>query len=292
MKNMGVILTFLLFSGIADSQPVKEEASKTDWVLTTNNFKNVKANGQPLKKANVWQFSTLHQLETTASEAYVFLPDRFYLKLFPETMVKWNGELFQLIKGRVYIKNLANDFTFQILGLFKFSIKIGDFVVEHSAATKITDFEFVHQSQNIQIDSDDRTILASEGTKHRFIPEFVDGDMAYDFLLNDRKIPKMKMEKTELKNVVILDVAIWKQTIKKAAEIKKKAVAKAKADSGIYICKAPKGALNNCVFVKESTHCARYTCDLNGAWALRTEFEKNEFCPKIKTIKPCEWLGR
>ena len=30
----------------------------------------------------------------------------------------------------------------------------------------------------------------------------------------------------------------------------------------------------------------------NGNDYFRTEFSKNDFCPKAKTVKECEWLGQ
>ncbi len=268
-----------------------DKSESTNWILTTSDFKDVKVNGSSLKKAGFWEFPSVTQLETETADALIAAPNRFYMKLFPGTVVKWSGLVFQLIKGRVYIKNISDDLVFQVIGLFKFPVKQGDLIVQHDSKSKQTDFEMIKGNQLIQIDSDDREMPAPEATRLTFIPEFIEGDMVYDFLLNNRKIPKMKMEKAELKNVAFMTADMWKQPIKKLAETKKKAKAVAKAEEGVFICKAPKGKLNECAFVKEAQHCLRYSCTLNGTWSQRTEFTEGKFCPKSKTVKDCEWLS-
>ena len=276
----------------AENSTVSEAISEsTNWILTTPEYKDVKVNGGPLKRAGFWEFPSVNQLETESFEALIAAPNRFYMKLFPGTAVKWTGSVFQLIRGRVYIKNVSSDLVIQINGLFKFTAKLGDFIVQHNAKTKQTDFEIVKSNQIIQIDSDDREMPAPEATRLSFIPEFAEGEMVYDFLLNNRKIPKMKMEKAALKNTFVLGAELWKQPLKKVAEAKKKAIAKAKAEEGVFICKAPNGKLNECAFVKEAQHCLRFSCTLSGTWSQRTKFNEGKFCPKTKTIKNCEWLS-
>ncbi len=286
---VAIFLIFDLFYSALASD--KLESKVVRWVLTTSDFKQVKVNGGPLKKAGFWEFPSVSQLETESADALIAAPNRFFMKLFPGTVVKWTGSVFQLTKGRVYIKNVSNDLVFQIIGLFKFPMKQGDLIVQHDSKSKKTNFEMVKSNQAIQIDSDDREMPAPEATRLTFIPEFVEGDMVYDFLLNNRKIPKMKMEKAELKNPVIMGMDLWRQPIKKLAETKKKANEIAKAEEGVFICKAPKGKLNECAFVKESQHCLRYSCTLSGTWSQRTEFTEGRFCPKNKTVKNCEWLS-
>ena len=51
----------------------------TNWVLSADNSKEVKANGQVLKKASYWEFASMTQLETAKTEAYVYSDDKFYI---------------------------------------------------------------------------------------------------------------------------------------------------------------------------------------------------------------------
>ncbi len=285
----------ILLSGLLASAktvgPAKEIGT-SGWTLTTDNFKNVKVNGSPLKKGLVWEFNSISQVETEKTTVLIFLADQYYLKLFPNTLMRWmDSSTLQLVKGRIYVKSLSGDMTFQIPIFFKFKVAPGDFIAEYDTGLKMGSFEIIGKDQVIQIDSDDRELTTLPGTKLSFQPEYVDGELAFDFLLNDRKIPKLKMEKVKTSEAVI-DISQWKKVVKKAAGDIKKVAAKAKADSSKYICKQPNGMLNTCFFIKEGSNCIRYTCNLNGAWSLKTTFAKNDLCPAVKTVKDCEWLGR
>lgn len=269
-----------------------QTSSSSTWILSTNDYKRVKANGLPLKKAGYWEFPTLSQLETDNAEALIFLANRFYFKLFPESIVRWNGFSVQLVKGRLYIKSISSDLEFQVSGLFNFPLKSGDLIVEHNVISKQTGFDILSTAQAIHIDSDEREIPAPEGAHLMFTPEFNEGEMAYDFLLNDRKIPKMKIEKSDHKGITLMDLVHWKKPPKKFVGTNNNSNRSSKLNPGNQICKGPPGVLNSCIFVKEGDRCIRYTCNLNGLWALRTEFSKIQFCPSVKTIKTCEWLGQ
>lgn len=284
-----VMLSYILTAQSSSKSIESKSESKSDkWILSSSNYKDVKVNGMALKKSNLWEFSSLNQIETENSDALISLTGQIYFKLFPQTLLRWNGSTIQLIKGHVYIKNQSSGTGFQINGLFNFELAGGDMVIKHDAKTKITDFEVIASPQKIKIDSDDRDISVSEGTKITFIPEFIEGEMSYDFLLNNRKIPKLKMEQVKNESGVALDIQLWKAPVKKAISHSKKVQqAKVISESG-SICKAPAGVLNSCVFVKEADECARYTCNLSGVWSMRTIFPPGKLCPKIKTIRNCE----
>lgn len=267
-------------------------ADESAWVLTTPSSKGVKVNGSALKNAPFWEFDRFNQIETGNTEAMIFKMGHFYLKIFKNSLVRYNDSVLQLVSGRIYLKAEVADLTFQVPTFFKFRITPGDFIAEHDLKAKSTTFEILSRPQVVQIDSDDREMSTPEATKLVFQAELVDGDIAYDFLLNDRKIPKLKMEKHKIDKPLLLDTNLWTASVKKAVEIKKKQVKKAAVDNAKYICRNPKGVLNTCVFVQESQQCIRYTCNLSGEWAQRTVFLKSELCPKVKTIKDCEWISK
>lgn len=261
------------------------------WSLTTANHKKVKVNGVALKTAQFWEFPSWSQIETQDEEAMVFLAGKYYLKVYKNTHLRWDNSVLYLNSGRVYIKSISPEITLVIPSFFKFKITSADFVADYDKETKKSEFQVLTQNQKIQIDSDDREIPVSEGTQISFQPEYVDGEIAYDFLLNDRKIPKFHMEKSKIEKPILMDANLWKVPLKKALVNKQKVAKKTKVDNSKNICKKPNGILNACHFVKEEKYCIRYACNLNGQWAQRTIFEANEFCPKEKTVKNCEWLG-
>lgn len=278
------ILAFLFLAGLA--------ADGSGWTLTTPSFKGVKVNGSSLKNAAFWEFERFNQIETGNAEAMIFLAGHFYLKVFKNTLVRYSDSVLQLVSGRIYVKGEGAEMVFQIPTFFKFRVTPGDFTAEHDLKTKSTTFEILSKRQGVQIDSDDREMSTTEGTKLVFQAELVDGDIAYDFLLNDRKIPKLKMEKHKIDKPLLLDTNLWTASVKKAAALKTKQVKKAAADKTKYICKNPNGVLNTCFFVQEVQQCIRYTCNLSGEWTQRTVFSKNDLCPKVKTVKDCEWVSK
>jgi hypothetical protein len=267
-------------------------ADEPAWTLTTPSFKGVKVNGSSLKNAPFWEFERFNQIETGNTDAMIFKTGHLYLKVFKNSLVRYSDSVLQLVSGRIYIKAEATDLTFQVPTFFKFRITPGDFLAEHDLKIKNTMFEILSKPQVVQIDSDDREMSTPEGTKLVFQAELVDGDIAYDFLLNDRKIPKLKMEKHKIDKPLLLDSNLWTASVKKAAEAKKKQVKKAAIDNTKYICKKPNGILSTCAFVQESLQCIRYTCNLSGEWTQRTVFSKSDLCPKVKTVKDCEWISK
>lgn len=267
-------------------------ADESAWTLTTPSFRGVKVNGSALKNTPFWEFDRFNQIETGNTDAMIFKTGHFYLKVFKNSLVRYNDSVLQLVSGRIYIKAEATDLTFQVPTFFKFRITPGDFVADHDLKAKSTTFEILSKPQVVQIDSDDREMATIEGTKLVFQAELVDGDIAYDFLLNDRKIPKLKMEKHKIDKPLLLDTNLWTSSVKKAAEAKKKQAKKTAIDNTKYICKSPNGVLSTCAFVIESHGCIRYSCNLSGEWTQRTVFLKSELCPKVKTIKDCEWISK
>lgn len=267
-------------------------AEEAPWILITPGYKQVKVNGSALKKSVFWELPQFHKLDTGDAEALIFLSEKYFLKVYKNTQIRHTDSVLQLISGRIYIKTQASGLEFQVPSFFKFSILPGDFAVEFDPNTKQTTFEILSKSQTLQIDSDDRELTTSEGTKLSFQAEIVDGDIAYDFLLNDRKIPKLKMEKSKIEKPIVMDLTHWTNAVKKAAAEKKKVSKKEVADNSKYICKTPKGILNSCFFVQEAQTCVRYICNLSGDWTQKTIFSRNALCPKLKTVKDCEWITK
>ncbi|MBL7556383.1 MAG: hypothetical protein JNM24_11230 [Bdellovibrionaceae bacterium] len=262
------------------------------WTLTTPNYKQVKVNGVALKNAAFWDLPQMSQVQTANTDALVFLPEHVYLKIFKNSHIRWDGNTLHVVSGGVYVKAVSSSVAIQVPILFKFGMNPGDMTIDHDPKAKSVRFEVLSKAQPIQIDSDDRVLTTTEGTKLAFQAEFVEGEMAYDFLLNDRKIPKLRMEKGQIEKPIILDATIWTAQVKKAVADKAKHVKKVAGDNSKYICKNPNGVLNSCFFVREGSSCLRYTCNLSGEWTQKTTFSDNNLCPKAKIVKDCEWLGR
>lgn len=299
MKNkIFIILTFCFFYSTAK---VNDSVFS---VSTVENKKEVFLNQKALSFLKGNEFSAGdYELKTQQSAFNFSLHKNFKVKLFPqsEVVMKISADvndpmIFNLKRGKIYFKNNPNAFEFKIDKFFQFSVEPGDFLVEFDNVTKNTIFTTFETEQKIQVEEDDRINLLKKNHKISFIPEWSDGEIVYDFLLNNRKIPKFQLhqepaemsqkladnewktkEKPKVKSIVVEELNI------------EKSIAQKKENKNI--CAKPKGAYANCYWIKKDKKCLRYYCNLNGEWSQKTEFKEAPDCPTAAKILPCEWMN-
>lgn len=200
----------------------------------------------------------------------------------------------ELLNGQVYIISEGN-IHFKIESLFSFNIAKGEFLVMFNEATKVTKFTSFVGAQRIQIVADDRENILAENQTLEFVPEWSDGELVYDFLLNNRKIPKFHLQKANADPKEKVEPSEW---VAKEKNLKAKVKSNnnhsnnhQKTESKVQqICSKPNGSYSSCYWAQEKDRCVRYTCNLNGNWVQRTEFKKNRDCPSGPMLKPCVWL--
>ncbi|AGH95661.1 hypothetical protein [Pseudobdellovibrio exovorus] len=135
------------------------------------------------------------------------------------------------------------------------------------------------------------------GEKIRFIGELNDEKSAirYDYLLNDRKVPKGKATDVELFSV---DEFLKEERLaKQAADAKRKELLrqeqerqkKKKAHEASFLCKNPFGQKDQCSWRLEGGKCFRQRCNVSGQWGDKTERPINGQCKKEFHVTQCDY---
>lgn len=135
------------------------------------------------------------------------------------------------------------------------------------------------------------------GEKIRFIGELNDEKSAirYDYLLNDRKVPKGKS--SEIESFSVEDFLKEERLAKQAAEAKRKELLrqeqerqkKKKAHEASFLCKSPFGQKDQCSWRLEGGKCFRQRCNVSGQWGDRTERPINDQCKKEFHVTQCDY---
>lgn len=120
------------------------------------------------------------------------------------------------------------------------------------------------------------------------------GQLAFDYLLEKRKIPKGKWSPKKLCSIeqvklVEDQVAQFYSQEKKDLEKKrlKKVLEKKRRDS-IYLCHEPYGQLDQCHFILKQNKCIRSRCNAEGKWTDQTDLSASKnLCSSAGEVKAC-----
>lgn len=309
---MRAIIFFILLNQvfcIGQANAAKEGSAKEFLLLfTEGSKKEIFVNGKALSSLKSLELPVGdYQLESKDSELKLKWGEQLKLKLYENSKIQLeikSGTPPEIThkKGKVKIILEGLSVTYQIEKLFQFSLVSGEFMAEILEKDRGVKFSSLHSDQKIQILEDDRVQLLKEGFSLEMTPEWSDGEMVYDFLLNNKKIPRLhavqspipaqdlqKSEASEWKFVVA------KKKVKKPS--KKEELTQDQLEQKInqvkfskIICRHPNAAYGDCSWEKEKSKCIRYTCNLNGVWSQKTEFSFSAECPAKRQTKPCEWL--
>ncbi len=127
-----------------------------------------------------------------------------------------------------------------------------------------------------------------------FTGRISEGEIEYDFLLQNRKIPKGKLSAkyrlSEKDMNLYSDDAIKKREmdLKNQQELKRRAMLK-KLEKNI--CQNPGAEANECRWQLEKGQCVRYRCDIQGKWSDRVVLGVKESaqCKKQVVIQKCNY---
>lgn len=243
-----------------------------------------------------------YEVKTNQSSAFFVFNSNLRVKINPNSELKMilgsqdnPGMLFEIRKGLAYFKSGNSPFELFIEKLFQFKVFSGDLAVEYVVSSKKTTFYAFVADQNIQVLGDNRVTLLKPNHKIEYIPELIERELSYDFLLNDRKIPKFQVNQDIIDNSSFLKEEEWGNekvnkanlNLKKKPELKSKTVFK----SPKQICIKPAADYLDCYWVRKDKKCHRFHCNLNGQWVQETEFNEISECPIRPTVKPCEWMN-
>lgn len=299
----------LLFANMEKKAEKKKETSESRvQIFTEGNKKEVLVNGKMLSQLKSLSFSEgNYLLETKQAPLKIKIDNSLKIKMGENTKVhldvsRSSSMGLNHVYGKIQISGSASNLlVYQIENLFSFPVESGEMVVEHDSKDKHSKFSSLGGEQKIQIAGDDRIQILKEGQFLEFTPEWSDGEMVYDFLLNNKKIPKFHISQGAVQGELKTNDSEWKfvevskkprKTVFKKEELSSEQIKQKISETKEHqqICKQPKASFSECVWGKENKKCVRYTCNLNGEWAQKTEFTLTAECPDKRTLKSCEWL--
>lgn len=139
----------------------------------------------------------------------------------------------------------------------------------------------------------DQTLKANEGVKFNGTLD-KSGQIAYDLLLEKRKIPKGKWGTKEVcladqvKKIQDQVVAFHLKTTQDLEKARLAKIAEKKRNDLLYLCHEPYGKLDQCHFILRQNKCIRERCNAEGKWTDQTEIGvvKN-LCSVKGEVKGC-----
>lgn len=139
----------------------------------------------------------------------------------------------------------------------------------------------------------DQTLKANEGVRFNGSLD-KSGQIAYDLLLEKRKIPKGKWAEKEvcladqIQKIQDQVVAFHLKTMQDLEKARLAKIAEKKRNDLIYLCHEPYGKLDQCHFILRQNKCIRERCNAEGKWTDQTEIGvvKN-LCSPQGEVKGC-----
>lgn len=305
-----IVFTLLMQFFVLDLVSAAKVDSQKEGLLlfTEGSKKEIFVNGKAMNTLKNLELAPGdYQLETKESELKLKWGSILKIKLYENSKIlleikKGASPEINHQKGKVKIILDGASVNYQIEKLFLFPLASGEFVAELSAKDHVAKFSSLQSDQKIQIVEDDRVQLLKEGFSLEMTPEWSDGEMVYDFLLNNKKIPRLHAVQSPIppQDLQKSTTAEWKFVIEKKKvkkPTKKEDLTQEQLEQKInqvkfskIICRNPSAAYGECAWEKEKNKCARYTCNLNGVWSQKTEFNLVAECPAKRQTKSCEWL--
>jgi len=139
----------------------------------------------------------------------------------------------------------------------------------------------------------DQALKSNEGIKFKGALD-KSGHVAYDLLLEKRKIPKGKWAAKEacsvdqVKKIQDQVVAFHLKTTQDLEKARLARIAEKKRNDLLYLCHEPYGKLDQCHFILRQNKCVRERCNAEGKWTDQTEIGvvKN-LCSVKGEVKGC-----
>lgn len=309
---MKAFIVFILLSQMFCIELVNAAKSNSEnetlLLFTQDSKKEIFVNGKVMGSLKTLELTPGdYQLETKESELRLKWGSLLKLKLYKNSKIqleikKGGSPELTHQKGKVKIILDGGGLNYQVEKLFQFPLVSGEFLAELSEKDHGAKFSSLHSDQKIQIVEDERVQLLKEGFSLEMTPEWSDGEMVYDFLLNNKKIPRLHAVQSPIpaENMQKSEASEWKFVVEKKKvkkPSKKEELSEEQLEQKIkqvkfskVICRQPNGVYGECSWEKEKSKCVRYTCNLNGVWSQKTEFNMTTECPAKRQIKSCEWL--
>lgn len=142
----------------------------------------------------------------------------------------------------------------------------------------------------------EKKLTLQAGQSVKFVGEFADNKLGiqYDYLLNNRKVPRGKLQ--DVKSFSVEDflksekqaIEHEKQIFRDRAEKEKERLRKIKEYEDSFLCKKPFGQKNQCYWKLDGQACSRYRCDINANWEDKTPRPLQD-CKRKLEVGSCDY---
>lgn len=172
-----------------------------------------------------------------------------------------------------------------------------DVIVQLNMKEPSVEIRMVKGEWNLEFFAFERKVQLKTGQQIKFTGQLADepDQIKYDFLLDDKKVPKGKLGEIRKFDLVrfsaekkIADADLIKKEQQEKKKIKE-AFAKKKKFESSFLCKNPFGNLNQCAWKIESDKCFRQRCNAGGEWGDKTERSVNQACTKDFLVGTCDY---
>ncbi|MEK6772770.1 MAG: hypothetical protein AABY64_02410 [Bdellovibrionota bacterium] len=250
------------------------------------------------------------------SEIVLQIEPKIQMKIYPESevyvpLISWDTgklEQFSLKSGRIRWHSEVNTKIKMDSDLFESVMPMGTFFIFYNRkAPQIQILSFKGQIEFHEKHGEESLILG-EGKKAHFLGKLEEGEIAYDILLNGRKIPKG--QKSQIEDISAEEVKSYslEEEMKVIEQVRKKRLVeshKAPVRKN-EICKKPNGIFNECAWICEGNpknqtrcrmdlakvRCVRSRCNANGEWAEPFEVDRAsgaKLCQLRPVVQACDY---
>ncbi|MEK6628339.1 MAG: hypothetical protein AABY53_06915 [Bdellovibrionota bacterium] len=174
---------------------------------------------------------------------------------------------------------------------------IADFIISLNMKEPSVEIKVIDGALPVGFFAFEKTVVLKAGQSVKFVGVLSDDSLGikYDYLLNNRKVPKGSIDEVQKfdqsafikaeKNNQIEEQKKQKLLLQK--EINKKKKRKQYEDS--FLCKKPFGQKDQCYWQLEDGKCYRRRCNVNAEWGDKTERPINQFCKKEFFVRECDY---
>ena len=172
-----------------------------------------------------------------------------------------------------------------------------DFFIELDMKTPKITLKVIQGQLKVEFFAYERKEILTAGQQITFVGELTDDKQAikYDYLLNDKKVPRGQMgELKDFNHVQYLKA----EERARLAEVKRKKdlefksldkIRKQKEYENSFLCKKPFGNKDQCAWIIENGKCYRRRCNVSGQWGDVTERPIGYNCKSEFAVEACDY---
>jgi hypothetical protein len=172
-----------------------------------------------------------------------------------------------------------------------------DVIIYQNMKEPSVEIRMVRGEWNLEFFSYEKKLTLKSGQQVKFTGQLADepDQIKYDYLLEDKKIPKGHLgdvQKFNLAQFIAEKKVADADLIKKEKLEKKKiqdALNKKKKHEASFLCKNPFANLNQCAWILEGDKCFRQRCNAGGTWGDKTERPVTQACTKDFLVGSCDY---